>query len=71
MHGLEAKYGACIDFVYLDIDNPATEDAKSRYGFQAQPLILLLDGSGKMVWKKFGVVTQEELEARLQALVKQ
>lgn len=65
MHGLEAKYGNCIDFVYLDIDNPATADAKRKLGYTVQPDFYLLDGSGKVIWKKRGFVTGEELEQQL------
>lgn len=65
VHGLEARYGNCIDFVYLDIDDPATADARSRFKFQAQPLLILLDRDGKELWRKFGGITGEALEAQL------
>lgn len=65
MHGLEAKYGGCMDFVYLDIDNPATQAAKNRLGYLAQPHFILLDGSGKVLWKKVGHITEPELEDQL------
>lgn len=68
MHGLEAKYGNCIDFVYLDIDNPATQKAKDRLGYLAQPNFFLLDKTGKVVWKKYGFLTEAELETQLRPL---
>lgn len=68
MHGLEAKYGGCVDFVYLDIDNPATQDAKNRLGYLAQPNMFLVDRSGKTLWKKYGFVTEQELEAQLKSV---
>lgn len=70
MHGLEAKYGGCIDFVYLDIDNPATADAKRKFGYTVQPDMYLIDGAGKVLWKKRGFVTGEELEQQLKPLAK-
>lgn len=70
MHGLEAKYGGCIDFIYLDIDNPATADAKKQLGYLAQPNFFLLDPNGKVVWKKYGYLTEAELEAQLKGVLK-
>jgi len=65
VHGLESKYGNCVDFIYLDIDNAATKNAKDRLGYLAQPHFFLLDPTGKVVWKKAGRVTETELETQL------
>jgi hypothetical protein len=65
VHGLEADYGNCIDFVYLDIDDSATAAAKSKYKFLAQPLLIVEDGSGKELWRKFGRIDRAALEAEL------
>lgn len=70
MHGLEAKYGGCIDFIYLDIDNAATKSAKDQLGYRAQPNMFLLDKTGKTVWSKFGFVTATELEDQLKGVLK-
>ncbi len=69
MHGLESKYGGCVDFVYLDIDNAATKNAKDRLGYLAQPNFFLLDKSGKVLWKKYGYLTEAELEAQLTGVI--
>ena len=69
VHGLEAKYGNCIDFVYLDIEDPANRDVKRQFNFQAQPLLILLDGSGQEVWRKFGGIRADALEAQLQTVL--
>ena len=69
VHGLEAKFGGCIDFIYLDIDNPATKSAKDRLGYLAQPNFFLLDKTGKVVWKKYGFLTDVELEAQLKTVI--
>ncbi len=66
MHRLEAQYGNCVDFVYLDIDNPKTEAAKKQLGYLAQPHFFLLDQSGKTVWKKVGSITATEAEDQIQ-----
>ena len=34
---LRDKYGAKIDFVYLDIDDPTTAEAKRKLGYRVQP----------------------------------
>ncbi len=70
MHGLETKYGNCVDFVYLDIDSAATKAAKDKLGYVAQPNFFLLDASGKIVWKKLGLVTEAELDQQLKAITK-
>ena len=70
MHGLEGKYGGCIDFIYLDIDNAATKTAKDKLGYRAQPNLFLLDAGGKTVWSKYGYFTAAELEAQLQGVLK-
>jgi predicted transcriptional regulator len=70
VHGFESKYGNCIDFVYLDIDNAATKNAKDRLGYLAQPNFFLLDKTGKVVWKKTGMLTETELETQLQGVLK-
>lgn len=65
MHGLEAKYGNCIDFIYLDIDNPDTADARRQFQFLAQPLLIVLDGDGQEQWRKFGPVSGQAIENEL------
>lgn len=65
MHGLEAKYGNCIDFVYLDMDDPDTADARTQFGFIAQPLLIVIDANGQERWRKFGAVSRETLENEL------
>ena len=66
VHGLEAKYGACVEFVYLDTDNPASQDVMRRLGARGQPEFYLLDRAGKVTWKNYGDVAANELESLLQ-----
>lgn len=70
MHGLEAKYGNCVDFIYLDIDNPQTDNVKRQLGYRVQPEFYLLDGAGKIIWKNFGYLTEQELENQLRVIAK-
>lgn len=62
VHGLEAKYTGQIDFLYLDIDDPANDDAKAKYGFWAQPQFFLLDAEGNVIQKWIGLVKAEDFE---------
>ncbi len=63
VHGLEAKYHNQIRFVYLNIDDPATDQFKSQLGYFVQPDFFLLDGEGKVLARWTGPVPAEELEA--------
>ena len=56
VHGLEAEYFGQINFVYLDIDNPANEDFKSQLGFRYQPKFFLIDGEGNILQQWAGIV---------------
>lgn len=62
VHGLEAKYVGRIVFTYLDADDPNTLKFQRALGFRYQPELYLLDGSGNVLQKWVGFVTQEQLE---------
>lgn len=65
VHGLEASYYDRIHFVYLDIDDPATETFKRQLGFRAQPYFVLLDAQGEVLGQWFGSVPAETLSQAL------
>lgn len=54
VHGLEDEYSASIEFVYVDIDDPESADAKAQYGFRVQPHFVLVDGNGEVINQWFG-----------------
>lgn len=62
VHGLEAKYSDQMNFVYLDIDDPANDRFKQQLGFTFQPQFLLLDGEGNVLKQFAGIVPEEVLE---------
>ncbi len=62
VHGLEAKYVNRIRFAYLDADDPRTFDIQRALGFHYQPEFYLLDGSGSVLMKWVGYITENELE---------
>ena len=68
VHGLERKYGGCVEFIYLDTDNPASQDAMRRFGARGQPEFRMLDRAGKVIWTTY-YTTEAELEAQLRAAV--
>ena len=59
VHGLEELYGAQINFVYLDIDDPATRDFKNQLGYRVQPEYYLLGPDGDVRAQWFGFVPPE------------
>ena len=66
MHGLEAEWGGEVDFVYLDIDDPATEPFKRQLGYRVQPHMFLLNGDGLVLQQWLGFVDAVTLEAALE-----
>jgi hypothetical protein len=62
VHGLEAQYAGKINFIYLDIDDPANQAVKREFGFNYQPEFYLLDGQGDVLQKWVGSVSQEQFE---------
>jgi hypothetical protein len=66
VHGLEAEWGEQVNFVYLDIDDPATEPFKRQLGYRVQPHMFLIDGDGQVLQQWLGYVDGETLEAALQ-----
>ena len=56
VHGLEAEYKGQVNFVYLNIDDPGTQDLRRTLGFRSQPQFFLLDGDGRMLNQWSGLV---------------
>lgn len=70
MHGLEAQYYDRVNFVYMDIDDPATSEFKQALGFRYQPHLFLLDEDGNILQQWVGFVPAEELEAAIDIALK-
>jgi len=60
VHGLEVEYYDRINFVYLDVDDPANESLKDDFEFRYQPQLVLLDGEGQVVQQWIGPISREE-----------
>jgi hypothetical protein len=62
---LEEDYGEQMKFVQLDANNEGKEAFKLG-NFLGHPAYLIMQPDGKEVWRKFGVVTYEDIETAIQ-----
>ena len=62
MHGLEVDYYNDINFVYLDVDDPANQKFLEELRFIYQPHMFLLDGNGQVLHEWVGPLPREEFE---------
>jgi len=62
-HGVDAEYYDRINFIYLDIDDPANETFKDILDFRYQPQLILLDGNGQILYQWVGQIPREEFVA--------
>ena len=69
VHGLEAEFHNLINFVYLDIDDPANTDTLRYLGYRYQPHFILVDGEGNIIQQWLGPVTADELRLALETQV--
>lgn len=65
VHALEARYKDRIDFVYLNVEDPATRDLKAKLGYTliTRPHFFLIDGSGNILAEWVGFVSEAEFIA--------
>ena len=68
VHGLEAEFSPDVNFVYLDIDDPANNHFKADLAFRYQPHIFLLDDEGNVLKQWLGPVGEAELREALFAV---
>ncbi len=62
VHGLEAQYFGKIQFTFLDIDDERNAALMEQFGFQYQPMFVLIDGDGTPLKTWFGAVKAAEFE---------
>ena len=70
VHGLEADYFEQINFVYLDIDDPANDEFKQALGYRVQPHFFLLDENGDVIQQWVGRVSEADFKAAFDAALK-
>ena len=65
VQGVEKEYTGRINFIYLDIDDPATDQFKQQLHYRMEPHFFLLDAKGKVLQQWVGYVTVEQLRQAL------
>ena len=61
VHGLETEYDNRMNFVYLDIDDPANDHFKDQLSFRYEPQFFLLNEKGTIIKQWSGVVKEDVL----------
>ena len=69
IHTLQTHYGEEVNFIYLDIDDPANDIFKQQLHYQHQPQFYLLDREGNVVRQWLGTVTFEELVSAFESIL--
>lgn len=65
---LEPQWKEKVAFVEVDVNLPSSAWLCEQYRVQYIPTSYLLDGEGKVVFSKVGVIAPAEMESRLQSL---
>lgn len=60
VHGLEVEYYEKINFVYLDVDDPASDVFLKQLGYRYQPHFMLIDGEGNVLEQWLGPVAADD-----------
>ena len=60
VHNLQAEYGGRMNFIYLDIDDPATDSLQRQLGYRFEPHFFLLDPQGKIIQQWVGYVRHDD-----------
>jgi thiol-disulfide isomerase/thioredoxin len=59
VHGLEEEYRGRIDFVYLDVSDPAVRRILPAFGFKATPHFFLRTPDGRIAWSRQGLAGEQ------------
>jgi thiol-disulfide isomerase/thioredoxin len=71
VHGLEDQYGSRMNFIYLDIDDPANSYFEHELGFRMEPQFFLLDPGGVVLRQWIGYVNREQFVSAFNAALGQ
>jgi len=69
VHGLEARYSERIRFTFLDIDDPANQEAMRDLGYIGRPHFYLLDSDGNILKQWLGNVPVEDFETAFAQII--
>jgi hypothetical protein len=68
VNGLESQYEGRVDFVYLNVADPAVRPVMQAYGFRSTPHFFLRAADGTVVWSHEGTVTEQVFVQQLEAV---
>jgi thioredoxin-like negative regulator of GroEL len=68
VNGLETQYRGRVDFVHLNVADPAVRPVMAAYGFEGTPHFFLRAADGTVVWSQQGAVPEAELARQLDAV---
>jgi thioredoxin-related protein len=68
VNGLETQYTGRIDFVYLNVADPAVRQVMDEYGVRGTPHFFLRSADGTVVWSQHGTVTEQEFVRQFEAV---
>jgi hypothetical protein len=71
VHGLESEYSDELNFIYLDVDDPANDEFKSALGYIYQPHLFLLDENGEILQEWVGPVNHDQLVEAFEIAISQ
>ncbi len=61
MNRLRASYDGQVEFIELDVDDPASRPMRDQYGLVAQAQYVLADADGAPLQKWFGYIDENEI----------
>lgn len=65
MNGLQAQFGEQIEFVVLDIDDPATLPLRQHYNMVQRTNYVLVNARGEVVQRWFGPLDEDQVARAL------
>ena len=66
VHGLESEYAGQVQFIYLDISDPANDEFLRSLGFRGTPHFFILNGAGELEQQLVGPQTADALRASIE-----
>lgn len=70
VNGLEGQFRDRVDFVHLNVADPAVRPAMEAFGFAGTPHFFLRSADGSVVWSRQGAVPEAELVRQLESVVR-
>jgi thiol-disulfide isomerase/thioredoxin len=69
--GIENEYAYRMNFIYLDIDDPATEALKQQFHYRIEPYFVLIDGRGNVLKEWVGYVSVDQFRMAINTALQQ